>query len=150
MTNLFDKVQTAKHLKEREDLINLKDDWLIDTLMPSSQAGILVAPFKSFKSSLAMHMALMVSQGFPFFGYDTKRSKTLYIDNEDTDRELNKRLRNKDNEIKRERVYKRVDWRRIERLNSERNSIKRELDSTYAQLRRELDRNNLTAYGPRR
>ncbi|TKT98966.1 hypothetical protein FDW96_15410, partial [Citrobacter sp. TBCS-15] len=49
------------------------------------------------KSSLAMHMALMVSQGLPFFGYDTKRSKTLYIDNEDTDRELNKRLRNKDN-----------------------------------------------------
>ena len=46
MTNIFDKVQTAKHLKEREDLINLKDDWLIDTLMPSSQAGILVAPFK--------------------------------------------------------------------------------------------------------
>ncbi len=63
---------------------------------------------------------------------------------------LETRLRNKDNEIKRERVYKRVDWRRIERLNSERNSIKRELDSTYAQLRRELDRNNLTAYGPRR
>ena len=69
MTNIFDKVQTAKHLREREDLINLKDDWLIDTLMPSSQAGILVAPFKSFKSSLAMHMALMVSQGLPFFGY---------------------------------------------------------------------------------
>lgn len=66
MTSLFEKVQTAKHLKEREDLINLKDDWLIDTLMPSSQAGILVAPFKSFKSSLAMHMALMVSQGLPF------------------------------------------------------------------------------------
>ena len=66
MTNIFEKVQTAKHLKEREDLINLKDDWLIDTLMPSSQAGILVAPFKSFKSSLAMHMALMVSQGLPF------------------------------------------------------------------------------------
>ena len=28
MTSLFDKVQTAKHLKEREDLINLKDNWL--------------------------------------------------------------------------------------------------------------------------
>ena len=59
-------------------------------------------------------------------------------------------LRNKDNEIKRERVQKRPDRRRMERLNSERNSIRRELDSTYAQLRRELDRNNLTAYGPRR
>ena len=63
---------------------------------------------------------------------------------------LETRLRNKNDEIKRERMYKRVDWRRMERLNSERNSIKRELDSTYAQLRRELDRNNLTAYGPRR
>ena len=63
---------------------------------------------------------------------------------------LESSLRNKDNEIRREKVHKRADWRRIERLNSERNSIKRELDSTYAQLRRELDRNNLTAYGPRR
>ena len=59
-------------------------------------------------------------------------------------------LRNKDNEIKRERVQKRPDRRRMERLNSERNSIRRELDSTYAQLGRELDRNKLTAYGPRR
>ncbi len=59
-------------------------------------------------------------------------------------------LRNKDNEIKRERVQKRPDRRRLERLNSEKNSIRRELDSTYAQLRRELDRNKLTAYGPRR
>lgn len=49
MTNIFNKVQTAKHLKEREDLINLKDDWLIDTLMPSSQAGILVAPLSLLK-----------------------------------------------------------------------------------------------------
>ena len=59
-------------------------------------------------------------------------------------------LRNKDNEIRRERGLKRTDWRRVERLNSERNYIQRELDSTYAQLRRELNRNNLTAYGPRR
>ena len=59
-------------------------------------------------------------------------------------------LRNKDNEIRREKNQRRSDWRRVERLSNERNIIKRELDSTYAQLRRELDRNNLTAYGPRR
>ena len=59
-------------------------------------------------------------------------------------------LRNKDGEIKREKQLRRTNWRRVERLNSERNSIKRELDSTHAELRRELDRNNLTAYGPRR
>ena len=59
-------------------------------------------------------------------------------------------LRDKDSEIRTEKGQKRVNWRRVERLNGERNSIKRELDSTYAQLRRELDRNNLTAYGPRR
>ena len=59
-------------------------------------------------------------------------------------------LRNKDNEIRREKNQRRSDWRRVERLSNERNIIKRELDSTYAQLRRELDRNKLTAYGPRR
>lgn len=94
--SLFDNVQTARHLQEREDLAKLEDDWLIDTLVPSSQAGILVAPMKSYKSSMAMQMALDVSQGLPWFGFKTKQSKTLYIDNEDTDRELNKRLRHKE------------------------------------------------------
>jgi Skp family chaperone for outer membrane proteins len=63
---------------------------------------------------------------------------------------LESSLRNKENEIRREKIQKRVNWRRVERLNSEKNSIRRELNSTHAQLRRELERNKLTAYGPRR
>jgi len=93
---IFNNVQTARHLQNREDLKHLEDDWLIDGLVPASQAGILVAPMKSYKSSMAMQIALDVSQGLPFFGFKTKQSKTLYIDNEDTDRELNKRLRHKE------------------------------------------------------
>lgn len=95
--SLFKNVQTAHHLQNREDLKNVQDDWLIDKLLMVGNAGILVAPMKSMKSSLTMQMAIDVSNGTDFFGYKTKKSNVLLIDNEDTDRELNKRLRAKDN-----------------------------------------------------
>lgn len=95
MVSLFDKVQTARHLQTREDLSNIEDDWIVDKLVPRGQAGILVAPMKSMKSSVMMQMAEDVSHGRDFFGLSTKQLKTLIIANEDTDRELNKRLRNK-------------------------------------------------------
>ena len=93
--NLFDKVQTARHLQTREDLSHIEDDWIIEGLIPTAQAGVLIAPMKSMKSSVTMQMAEDVSTGNHFFGLKTKQVKTLILDNEDTDRELNKRLRNK-------------------------------------------------------
>ncbi len=95
MGTLFDKVQTARHLQTREDLSHIEDDWIIDGLIPTAQAGVLIAPMKSMKSSVTMQMAEDVSHGRDFFGLKTKKVKTLILDNEDTDRELNKRLRNK-------------------------------------------------------
>lgn len=95
MGTLFEKVQTARHLQTREDLSNIEEDWIIDKLIPTAQAGVIIAPMKSMKSSVTMQMAEDVSRGRDFFGLKTKRVKTLIIDNEDTDRELNKRLRNK-------------------------------------------------------
>ena len=95
MGTLFDKVQTARHLQTREDLSHIEDDWIIDGLIPTAQAGVLIAPMKSMKSSVTMQMAEDVSRGRDFFGLKTKQVKTLILDNEDTDRELNKRLRNK-------------------------------------------------------
>lgn len=95
MGTLFDKVQTARHLQTREDLSHIEDDWIIDGLIPTAQAGVLIAPMKSMKSSVTMQMAEDVSRGRDFFGLKTKKVKTLILDNEDTDRELNKRLRNK-------------------------------------------------------
>lgn len=95
MGTLFDKIQTARHLQTREDLSHIEDDWIIDGLIPTAQAGVLIAPMKSMKSSVTMQMAEDVSRGRDFFGLKTKKVKTLILDNEDTDRELNKRLRNK-------------------------------------------------------
>lgn len=95
MGTLFDKVQTARHLQTREDLSHIEDDWIIDGLIPTAQAGVIIAPMKSMKSSVTMQMAEDVSRGRDFFGLKTKKVKTLILDNEDTDRELNKRLRNK-------------------------------------------------------
>lgn len=92
---LFEKVQTARHLQTREDLSNAEDDWLVEGLVPAGQAGVLIAPMKSMKSSMTMQMAEDVSRGRDFFGLKTKQVRTLIIDQEDTDRELNKRLRNK-------------------------------------------------------
>ena len=61
------------------------------------------------------------------------------------------RLDQKNNDLRYERRGKRTDYGKIDRLNNERNIIIRELDYTYADLRRELERNNLYGYSiPRR
>lgn len=59
---------------------------------------------------------------------------------------LHDRLDQKNNDLRYEKRRKRLDYGKIDRLNNEKNIIKRELDYTYSDLKRELDRNNLYGY----
>lgn len=59
-------------------------------------------------------------------------------------------LKEKEREIKREKSHGRPDWRKIDRLTAEKNFIKKDLDSVYSDFRKEISRNNLSAYAPRR
>lgn len=92
MKDLFERVITAKELQEKEDFKG-GNEWLIEYLIPRGQAGLTIAPQKSFKSSTTLQMALSVAKGEPFGYFKTKKANVLIIDNEDTDFVLHQRLK---------------------------------------------------------
>lgn len=92
MQDLFKRVITAKELQEKEDFKG-GNEWLIEHLIPRGQAGLTIAPQKSFKSSTTLQMALSVAKGVPFGYFKTKKANVLIIDNEDTDFVLHQRLK---------------------------------------------------------
>lgn len=74
MKDLFERVITAKELQEKEDFKG-GNEWLIEHLIPRGQAGLTIAPQKSFKSSTTLQMALSVAKGVPF-GYLKLKKRT--------------------------------------------------------------------------
>lgn len=91
MTDLFKRAITARELKEKDDFKD-GNDWLIEHLIPRGQAGLVIAPQKSFKSSTTLQMALAVAKGKNFGDFKTKQANVMIIDNEDTDFVLHQRL----------------------------------------------------------
>ena len=89
--NLFEKVITAIELKT-EDRFSEENSWIVENIVPVGQAGLVVAPSKSFKSSVTLNMAISVAQGKEFAGLKTKKSNVLIIANEDTPHVLHQRL----------------------------------------------------------
>jgi AAA domain len=53
--------------------------WLVKGLMPNRGLGLLVGESQSGKSFLAIHAAVCVARGLPFFGKKTKPGAVLYI-----------------------------------------------------------------------
>lgn len=96
--NLFEKVITAVELKT-EDRFSEENSWLVENIVPVEQAGLVVAPSKSFKSSVTLNMAIAVAQGKEFAGLKTKKSNVLIIANEDTPHVLHQRLNSYDDMV---------------------------------------------------
>lgn len=96
--NLFEKVITAVELKT-EDRFSEENSWLVENIVPVGQAGLVVAPSKSFKSSVTLNMAIAVAQGKEFAGLKTKKSNVLIIANEDTPHVLHQRLNSYDDMV---------------------------------------------------
>lgn len=91
MEDLFKRTLTAKELQEKEEF-NGGNEWIVNSIIPVGQAGLVVAPSKSFKSSMTLLMAIRIAKGEKFAGYETKQSNVLIIDNEDTEHVLHQRL----------------------------------------------------------
>ena len=96
--NLFEKVITAVELKT-EDRFSEENSWLVENIVPVGQAGLVVAPSKSFKSSVTLNMAIAVAQGKEFARLKTKKSNVLIIANEDTPHVLHQRLNGYDDMV---------------------------------------------------
>lgn len=91
MTDIFERAVSATYLRTQEKFSEA-NSWLVENILPVGQAGLVVAPSKSFKSSMTLNMAIAVSQGKEFAGLKTKQGNVLIIDQEDTDFVLHQRL----------------------------------------------------------
>jgi hypothetical protein len=66
------------------DILNFKksDKFLIKDVIYPNTVNSIISPPSGFKSIISMYMAICISQGKPFFGYDTQKGTVLMIDNE--------------------------------------------------------------------
>ena len=82
--NIFSKTMTATELVNSEDFSDDKE-WLVDNIIPVGQLGMIIAPQKSLKSSLALDLALALTSGSKFMNENIKEAgKVLFIQNENT------------------------------------------------------------------
>lgn len=65
------------------------DDWIIEDFL-SMGLHLLVGPPKVGKSWMSLGMGIAVSQGDPFLGYATNKSKVLYLTLEDPRKRIKK------------------------------------------------------------
>lgn len=91
MTDVFNRIISATELKTN-DRFSEGNSWLVENIVPVGQAGLVVAPSKSFKSSVTLNMAIAIARGEEFAGYKTKKGNVLIIANEDTPHVLHQRL----------------------------------------------------------
>ena len=80
---IFDRVITAKALKEREDFEG-GNSWYVENVIPKGTLCYMIGTEKSYKSTTMLDMALAISTGKPFLGEKTTESKVLYIQPENT------------------------------------------------------------------
>lgn len=97
---IFEKVMTSREIVENENFEQTQ--WLVDDLIPSGQAGLIVAPPKAMKSSLSMDIAQAVSSGGKVMNHQARQANVLIIQNENnvlTERQrlMNGKRENNDN-----------------------------------------------------
>ena len=83
MISLFNKVQTAKELKESEDFSGGLL-WNVQDILPKGSLGLITGSEKSMKSSLAQDLAQAMALGEPFAGRETTKTNVLFIQNENS------------------------------------------------------------------
>jgi hypothetical protein len=70
----------AVRILTEDDLETMPDPvWLIDERLVADSLCVLYGPWGSFKSFIALHIALCLVTGIPFFGQRVVRSDVLYI-----------------------------------------------------------------------
>ena len=83
MTSIFDKVSTAKELKESDDFSGGLL-WNVQDILPKGSLGLITGSEKSMKSSLAQDLAQAMALGEPFAGRETTKTNVLFIQNENS------------------------------------------------------------------
>ena len=94
--------RAGKQSRLRRSTLNLRDlmttqlppaDWVLWPFVERGQQAALVAPAKAGKSLVVLEAVLAAAEGRPTFGHPvTRPSKVLYLDAENTARDLQRRL----------------------------------------------------------
>lgn len=94
--------RAGKRSRLRRSTLNLRDlmtaqlppaDWVLWPFVERGQQAALVAPAKAGKSLIVLEAVLAAAEGRPTFGHPvTRPSKVLYLDAENTARDLQRRL----------------------------------------------------------
>ena len=68
-------------------------NWLVDYFVPERGILMIGAEPKSYKTFMALHLAMSVADGLPFLGeYPTKQARVLYIDEENGQATVGRRV----------------------------------------------------------
>lgn len=79
VAKLFPIAQSRFHFKEEEEFENEPDpEWLIKDLLVERSTVLLFGPTSSYKSFLALDIALSLASGQPAFGSETVATKVFY------------------------------------------------------------------------
>lgn len=81
--SIFNRVTTAKQLKEREEFGGAQA-WYVENVIPKGTLCYMIGTEKSFKSTTMLDMALAISSGAEFLGEHTEQAKVLYVQPENT------------------------------------------------------------------
>ena len=82
-----------QHISQLFEEVSEEMEWTWDRMLPTSTLAILVAFMKVGKSTLAYDLALSVSRGQPFLGFNTKQGGVLIISLEENRQLAINRLR---------------------------------------------------------
>ncbi len=67
-------------LYSTQELLALKPPaWMVDNILPEGGLAVLYAPPESFKSFVALDMALCVASGVPWQGHDVQKGYSIYV-----------------------------------------------------------------------
>lgn len=115
MQNMFNTDTNVAALTTDELLerANKEISWTIHKLIPEGSLTYIGAPPKSFKSFIAKYMAMAIASGEPLLGWDeftTKKGNVLYIDEENSDFRLGRRVRQIRKGLATEEGFENVFW----------------------------------------
>lgn len=78
--NLHFTAPGTLRLYSTQELLNLKPpSWLVDGIIPEGGLAVLYAPPESFKSFVAIDLALCVATGLPWHGRSVEKGYSIYI-----------------------------------------------------------------------
>lgn len=93
--SIKEETHTALKFLTSTEILNTPKEkgFIVKNMIPLNSVNQFVAPTAGLKSIIASHLALAVSNGKPFLGFQTKKTVTLYLDKENPRQTIAERIK---------------------------------------------------------